>query len=286
MAALPLALGIIACGSRPDGVTQQFFDRMAALDVSGMSGFVCEHERADFRGNVDFLDGVSDAGGVQLEDFEARTERTDGTVTTLSVRGRFVSAELGEQTASGRVRLVRDGGEWCISGERDGFGSITNMAGELFSLLVRGGISDEISIADTWDGEWIVSEPRTPAPDGPPIVDGEVVATKSGLMYVDIEEGTGESPLPGQTVQVHYTLWIEASGMMIDTSFKRGLPFEFTLGSGEVVAGFDEGISTMRDGGRRRLIVPPKLGYGRDDDYGDIPINSTLIFDVELLEVR
>ena len=280
------ALLVAGCGSRPDGVTRQFFDRMAALDSEGMSQLVCQDERADFRESVDFLQVVSDAGAVQLQDFNLRTERADGTAITLRVSGRFVSADLGEMPASGRVRLVRDGGEWCISGERDGFGSISDIAGDLFALLIRSGTSGDAGFDDGRGGEWIVSEARTPAPDGPPSLQGEVIANESGLRYIDIQEGAGQRPQPGQTVRVHYTLWIEASGKMIDSSLMRGEPFEFVLGSGQVVDGFDEGLSTMREGGRRRLVIPPKLGYGDDDDYGDIPPNSTLVFDVELVEVR
>jgi peptidylprolyl isomerase len=73
---------------------------------------------------------------------------------------------------------------------------------------------------------------------------------------------------------------------LIDSSDRRGEPFELVMGDSDVIPGFEEGVSSMREGGQRRLIVPPTLGYGRDDDYGDIPINSTLVFDVELVEVR
>lgn len=119
----------------------------------------------------------------------------------------------------------------------------------------------------------------------PPRVDGEVITTDSGLRYVEIGVGNGVTPQPGQRVRVHYTLWIEASGEMIDSSLRRGESFEFTLGSGEVVDGFEEGVATMREGGRRRMIVPPELGYG-DAGQGAVPPNSTLVFDVELVELR
>jgi FKBP-type peptidyl-prolyl cis-trans isomerase len=105
------------------------------------------------------------------------------------------------------------------------------------------------------------------------------------LKYQELGLGSGRQPAEGQTVLVHYTMWLNASGRIFDSSL-GGAPFEFVLGEGFVVDGFDEGVATMREGGRRRLIVPPKLGDGDDDDYGDIPPNSTLIFDVELVEVR
>ena len=276
----------VGCGSRPDDLTRQFFDRMAALDTEGMAQLVCADERTDFRESVDFLAVVSDTGSVQIEDFIVRTERSDGTAITLSITGRFASAELGEIPTSGRVRLVRDGGEWCISGEGDSFGSISDVAGDLFALLIRGGVSGDAGFDGGRSGEWIVSEARTPSPDGPPEVESEVITTESGLQYVEIEIGVGAMPKPEQTLLVHYTMWLEQSGKRIDSSLDGEGPFEFVLGGGEVVDGFDEGLATMREGGKRRLIVPPALGYGRDDDYGDIPINSTLVFDVELVGIR
>jgi peptidylprolyl isomerase len=111
------------------------------------------------------------------------------------------------------------------------------------------------------------------------------LTTDSGLNYIEIRTGAGPLPQPGQTLVVHYTLWLK-SGKRMDSSRDRVEPFEFVLGGRVVVEGFDEGLATMRQGGERRLIVPPRLGYGDDDDYGDIPPNSTLVFDVELVEVR
>jgi peptidylprolyl isomerase len=121
---------------------------------------------------------------------------------------------------------------------------------------------------------------------GPPDVSGEPVTTGSGLQYIDIERGSGEAPLASQTVVVHYTGWLE-DGTKFDSSVDRGRPFSFTIGAGQVIAGWDEGLATMQLCGRRRLIIPPELGYGaRGAGGGLIPPNSTLIFDVELLEIR
>lgn len=111
-----------------------------------------------------------------------------------------------------------------------------------------------------------------------------VKTTESGLRYVDIEKGEGETPEKGQTVVVHYTGSL-ADGTKFDSSRDRDRPFSFKLGEGQVIKGWEEGISTMRVGGRRQLIIPPELGYGQKGAGGVIPPNATLIFDVELLKI-
>jgi peptidylprolyl isomerase len=117
---------------------------------------------------------------------------------------------------------------------------------------------------------------------------GETTLTASGLKYTDVKTGTGESPKIGQTVKVHYTGWLYvngAKGKKFDSSKDRGEPFEFPLGMGNVIKGWDEGVESMKVGGKRTLIIPPELGYGARN-MGPIPANSTLIFDVELLGVK
>lgn len=113
--------------------------------------------------------------------------------------------------------------------------------------------------------------------------EANVTTTDSGLQYVDLVEGTGATPRSGQTVQVHYTGTLE-DGTQFDSSRDSGRPFSFRLGAGQVIRGWDEGIATMRVGGRRQLIIPPNLGYG-SRGVGPIPPNSTLVFDVELLRI-
>lgn len=108
--------------------------------------------------------------------------------------------------------------------------------------------------------------------------------TSTGLGYTDLVVGTGAEAQIGDTVVVHYTGWLE-DGTVFDSSVERGVPFDFILGAGEVIAGWDEGILGMQEGGKRKLVIPPDLGYGPTAN-GPIPANATLIFEVELLEVQ
>ena len=113
----------------------------------------------------------------------------------------------------------------------------------------------------------------------------KTVTTSSGLKYIDLKEGKGETPTKGQVVVVHYTGTLE-DGTKFDSSRDRGTPFSFKIGVGQVIKGWDEGVGSMKVGGRRQLIIPPELGYGSRGAGGVIPPNATLIFDVELLSVK
>jgi peptidylprolyl isomerase len=114
---------------------------------------------------------------------------------------------------------------------------------------------------------------------------GGEVTTSSGLKFTDIVIGAGPSPKPGQMVTVHYTGTLE-NGTKFDSSLDRGQPFIFQIGMGRVIKGWDEGVMTMKVGGKRRLVIPPELGYGARGAGGVIPPNATLIFEVELLYVQ
>ena len=120
--------------------------------------------------------------------------------------------------------------------------------------------------------------------EGPPPLADEPTFTDTGLGIIDIETGTGETPEAGQTLAVHYTGWL-SDGTKFDSSLDRGTPFELALGAGQVIAGWDEGLATMKVGGKRRLIIPPELAYG-EAGSPSIPPNSELTFDIELLEIK
>lgn len=109
--------------------------------------------------------------------------------------------------------------------------------------------------------------------------------TQSGLRYVDVQPGTGNAPKTGQRVTVHYTGTLE-DGTKFDSSVDRGQPFTFTIGIGQVIRGWDEGVATMKEGGKRKLIIPASLGYGAKGAGNVIPPNATLLFDVELIKVE
>jgi FKBP-type peptidyl-prolyl cis-trans isomerase len=112
----------------------------------------------------------------------------------------------------------------------------------------------------------------------------KVVTTKSGLKYIDEKEGTGKAAKKGDTVEVHYTGWLK-DGKKFDSSRDRGKPFRFPLGAGKVIKGWDEGVQGMKEGGKRKLIIPPELAYGERGAGGVIPPNAELTFDVELIKV-
>jgi peptidylprolyl isomerase len=116
-----------------------------------------------------------------------------------------------------------------------------------------------------------------------------MTTTASGLQITDTTVGTGASPKQGQTCIMHYTGWLYKDGKKgakFDSSLDRGQPFEFPIGMGRVIKGWDEGVASMKVGGKRTLIIPADLGYGARGAGGVIPANATLMFDVELLGVR
>jgi FKBP-type peptidyl-prolyl cis-trans isomerase len=125
----------------------------------------------------------------------------------------------------------------------------------------------------------------TPNTDAPSKVTGDGVKTESGLRYWDLRVGNGEVAKEGSRVRVHYTGWL-SSGKKFDSSVDAGKPFDFTIGNGEVIKGWEEGVAGMKVGGKRQLRIPAALGYGADGSPPDIPPNATLIFDIKLLGVQ
>ncbi len=118
---------------------------------------------------------------------------------------------------------------------------------------------------------------------------GKTMTTESGLRITDTADGTGATPKRGQTCVMHYTGWLYENGekgQKFDSSVDRGQPFEFSIGTGQVIGGWDQGVATMKVGGKRTLIIPPELGYGERGAGGVIPPNATLMFEVELLDVK
>jgi peptidylprolyl isomerase len=119
--------------------------------------------------------------------------------------------------------------------------------------------------------------------------DMKMTKTPSGLQYEDVKVGTGDSPKKGQTAVVHYTGWLwenGAKGKKFDSSVDRGQPFSFPVGQGRVIKGWDEGVATMKVGGKRILLIPPDLAYGSRGAGGVIGPNATLIFEVELIDIK
>jgi peptidylprolyl isomerase len=117
------------------------------------------------------------------------------------------------------------------------------------------------------------------------VLGAKAVTTQSGLRYEDLVAGTGATPQSGQEVTVHYTGTLD-DGMKFDSSVDRGQPFKFKIGVGQVIKGWDEGVMTMKIGGKRKLVIPAHLGYGARGAGGVIPPNATLVFEVELLNIQ
>lgn len=154
--------------------------------------------------------------------------------------------------------------------------SFRSLSRLLSVFVVAGAIGT--AVADTAPAQ--KAEPAKPSAS-----EGKMVTTPSGLKYIDTQVGTGATPKKGQIVRVHYTGKL-ANGQKFDSSVDRGEPFEFQIGTGQVIKGWDEGVLSMKVGGKRTLIIPSSLGYGARGVGGVIPPDAELHFDVELLGVK
>ena len=142
-----------------------------------------------------------------------------------------------------------------------------------------------LTVVTALTGLFMIADPSAAAAQ----TAGKTITTPSGLKITDTKVGTGATPKTGQTCVVHYTGWLYENGAKtkkFDSSVDRGTPFEFPVGTKRVIAGWDEGVASMKVGGKRTLIIPPNLAYGDRGAGNAIPPNATLIFDVELLDVK
>jgi peptidylprolyl isomerase len=190
-----------------------------------------------------------------------------------------------------RLAAQRPGGLPIITGEGPVATFISRYSIPLFAAGVVGSVLLAlvviITVGGGGDRDAAADLPADIGPASPPTVEGEFVTTESGLRYLDIEQGDGTEAGEGMRVTVHYTGWLEEDGSKFDSSLDRGEPVTFLLtsGPGGVIPGWVEGVVGMREGGEKRLIIPPDLAYGEEGSPPSVPPNATLIFDVHLIEV-
>jgi FKBP-type peptidyl-prolyl cis-trans isomerase len=155
------------------------------------------------------------------------------------------------------------------------------------AMLAIAGCQESKTTSDSASTTATTTTPATPPAAAPGATAGteQVVTMPNGLKYQDLKVGDGTIAESGTSVSVHYTGWL-TDGTKFDSSVDRGTPFNFRLGAGQVIRGWDEGVKGMRVGGKRKLTIPPDLGYGAEGAGGVIPPNATLVFDVELLGVQ
>lgn len=151
----------------------------------------------------------------------------------------------------------------------------------VFAALTLAGCASAPPPAPPTPAAAVAPAPATPAPTAPVLKE---VTTSSGLRYTDLLVGNGPLAEDGMAVAVHYTGWL-TDGTKFDSSLDRGQPFTFQLGASQVIRGWDEGVKGMRVGGKRKLVIPPELGYGERGAGGVIPPDATLVFEVEFMGV-
>ena len=219
---------------------------------------------------------------------EAVVSTTVATEYTLWVKGETEDVFIASSEGSQPITFVLGRGDTVFTGWEEGVKGM-KVGGK--RLLI---IPPELALGDQSSGEipanaTLIMEielTNVREPQKATVVDEkDYITTNSGLKYYDIQTGTGETPTTGQTVVVHYTGWLE-DGTQFDSSYDRGEPLSFELGAGSVISGWDEGLATMKVGGIRQLVIPPELAYGDTGAGSVIPAGATLIFEVELLEIK
>ncbi|MCB0045661.1 MAG: FKBP-type peptidyl-prolyl cis-trans isomerase [Caldilineaceae bacterium] len=272
----------------------------------------CAANASQNNGTVPAADASADASA----DNAAGTVAGDNAITTESglqyveeVAGDGRAAEAGDKVFVHYTGMLDDGTVFDSSYDRGqpisfvlGMGQVISGWDEGIDLMAIGGkarliIPPELAYGATGAGGVIPPDATltfdvelVDVQDGPPgspdapeeVADDAYVTTDSGLQYADLVEGEGEAAQAGDTVVMNYTGWLE-DGTKFDSSLDRGDPFVFTLGAGQVIQGWDEGIQGMKPGGKRQLVIPAELGYGDRGAGGVIPPGATLIFDVEYL---
>jgi len=222
------------------------------------------------------------------EGSEAEKGSTVTTHYTIWVKGDSEDAFIVSSSYGQPVSFVMGNGDIVFPGWDEG---VTGMKPSGKRLLV---IPPELALGENGAGDiptnaTLVMEIELLEVFAPPkmtnVNQEDYIATESGLKYYDFEEGDGATPQAGQSVIVHYSGWLE-DGTMFDSSVERGEPFSFVIGEGGVIAGWDEGVATMKVGGKRQLVIPSELGYGETGAGSIIPPNATLIFEIELLEIQ
>ena len=268
-----LALALTACG--PD-IVQRATPTVAGSELEG--------------------DTVTTESGLQytqIKPGEGPAAKA-GDVVTIHYRAAFEDGtELGNSYDSGQPISFALGQSMVIPGWDEGVALMSE--GETAQLIVP----PALAFGESGSGDGMIPPNSTivfeieliavheGAPKAPTTVDSaDYTTTESGLKYYDLAVGEGASPETGQIVTVHYTGWLEEDGTKFDSSLDRAQPFTFKIGMSQVIKGWDEGVATMKVGGKRQLLIPPDLGYGEQGSGGGIPANATLIFEVELISVQ
>ncbi len=288
----------------PDKVLTEEAVAEATMDEEALEELMAQMAEADTPPEV-VLDEEAMADFLQSE----MTTTDSGLQYVIEEQGTDVAPEAGSIVQVHYTGKLADGTVFDSSYERDepiafplGQGMVIPGWDEGVGLLTVGSkakmiIPPELAYAESGAGgvippnatlyfevELVDILPGSPAAPAA-VADADYTSTESGLLYFDLEEGEGATPEAGQVVAVHYTGWLE-DGTKFDSSLDRGTPFVFPVGMDYVIPGWDEGVSTMKIGGVRQMVIPAELAYGEDGAGGVIPPDATLIFEVELLEIQ